>query len=109
VNELTFSRKIIRQADGVFFRVTLRNLPVWAGDNAGTFERAGDVQKHVAKIEYMEGLVTGGEIVPACSFASADWKSVTPGQVPTLKVTFAEGSGAREWAGPTRGGSMSMQ
>ncbi len=95
IESLTYSRQITRTATntGTLFRVTMRNLPL-AGDSAtaGIFERTGtDIQKHVQKIEYIEGSVNNGKITSDVAYVSTDWKGER-GVMPSLKLAFEKSS-----------------
>jgi hypothetical protein len=91
-----FSAQIIRvgSKNGNFFRVTLRNAPIvkLAGGIApepGKFELTGtEVQKYVAKIEYLDGPLVNGQVSTLTDYISTDWKNNGPGQAPALKVQF---------------------
>jgi hypothetical protein len=114
VESMYFSEQITRTnaKTGTFFRVTLRHTPVvneagGAIKDLGYFNQtSGDVQKYVAKIEYIDGPLINGKISPLSTYLSTDWKNGAKGQVPILKLTFAEGSGNRPKPGTNPGAGM---
>jgi hypothetical protein len=89
-----------QQQTGVYFRITLRNIPLKAGSSQGAswkgiFEITGsDVQKYVGKIEF-----SGPN-----KYLSTDWKTQASGQEPNLKVEFLEEAPAMETAPQISGG-----
>lgn len=108
VDSLSYSWQITRTANNAVTlrRVTLRNLPIVqiAGGSATelvVFEKAGaDLQKHMERIEYVDGLLSGGKMVSTTTYVGTDWKNSNKGQVPTLKLVFATGTG--DQGGPSR-------
>ena len=96
-----FSAQIIRTGSntGNFFRVTLRSAPIvkildGVSSDPGKLEQTGsEVQKYVAKIEYMDGPLVNGQISTRTTYLSTDWKNDSPGQAPVLKVQFSLESG----------------
>jgi hypothetical protein len=60
-----------------------------------------DLQKYVAKIEYADGPLSGGQIVSTTTYISTDWQNTSYGQMPTLKLTFAREAGIQ--GEPARG------
>ncbi len=51
-------------------------------------------------IEYVDGLFSDGKIVSTTTYVGTDWRNTVDGQVPTLKLVFAKGTGDQE--GPSR-------
>jgi len=100
VESIYYSRQITRtNGSGTFYRVTLRSVPVNEQANGspaslGSFERSGaDIQKFIAKIEYQDGIIKNGQIDSGIKYISTDWKNNSAGQIPSLKLIFAKGSG----------------
>ena len=91
-----YSQRIVQTLTktGNFYRVTLRNVPIaklvdGVATELGTFQKEGsDLQKHVEKIEFADGPLSGGQITPTTIYVSTDWKDATAGQKPALKLTF---------------------
>lgn len=100
IDSLYYSRQIARtNGSGTLYRITLRNVPIneeikGAPAQLGTFERSGsDIQKFIARIEYKDGIIKNGQIDSGVNYISTDWKNNSPGQIPSLKLAFAKGSG----------------
>ena len=91
---LTYSRQVIRRTagNGTFYRVSLKNVQTIGPTGAiGVVAKSGaDVRYYVVKVEYSDGSLSGGQIVPNTTYVSTDWANTNPGQVPTLQATFAK-------------------
>ena len=106
----SFSRQAFRPHGQAMlsYRVQLKNVPIAtspkkAQGDPGNFEKAGDIQKFVEKIEYTDGVWSNGVLVPGSSFVSFDWTNTDNALRPTLKITLeSEGSGPQQ---PSRPGS----
>jgi hypothetical protein len=92
---LVFSKRITSTVTGkgTFFRVTLQNIPnttvSGSSVSVGTFDGSGpSLQNYMVKIEYVDGYISNGQIVPVTTFVSTDWSRTNPGQVPVLQITF---------------------
>lgn len=89
-----FSRQVSRalQKTSTMYRVTLRNLPIASlVRDQCKFEKTGaDLQKYVVKIEYLDGPLSGTQIVPNTTYLSTDWQNTTAGQTPALKLQFSK-------------------
>jgi hypothetical protein len=93
---LTYSRQITRSGpnDGVFFKVTLRNLPFKGSSEGGgleaeTISLSGlDVQKYVVSIEYTDKTVSGGQVLVMANYHSTDWDGSDGTLKPAIKVVF---------------------
>jgi hypothetical protein len=92
-----FSRVITRISsnNGTSFRVTLQNIPI-GEQPVGTppfpgFEMSGaDIQNYVVSIDYSEGPLDAGKIVPSTKYVSTDWNNSGPGQKPMLKISIKD-------------------
>jgi hypothetical protein len=106
INEMTFSRKVLRQSsEGSYFLVTLVNLPIIKtetdiGTTLASFLKKGvDVRKFVSNVDY----VSGGSI--GTNYTSIDWEDTNG--ILRLEVDFASGPGKRPMGGPAIiGGGM---
>jgi hypothetical protein len=85
IESMYYSVNTSRSAQlGVFYRVTLRNIPLNLTSNSVTswtpiFEMSGsEVQKYAAKIEY----------AGANTYVSTDWQTKLSGHLPELKLEF---------------------
>ncbi len=93
---LSYSRQIIRPGrDGVFYRITLKNVPIGKVANGTasedrSFQKEGDIQKYIEEIEYIDGLLDGNKIVPTTTYISADWANSSEGQQPILKLKLEQ-------------------
>ncbi len=108
-----YSRQILRKTtnpSGTFYRITLKNVPITGAANGstagpGNFIKSGaDAQKYITKIEYADGPVKGGQINSTTKYVTTDWGNTGKGQVPTMKVTFALGSGNKGAIAPAKPG-----
>ena len=88
-----YSRKVIRSeaGNGTSYTVALHNVPLGPVSQAiGGFQKSGaEVQNYVASIEYADGPLSGGDVVPSTKYVSTDWANSTAGQAPVLKGIFA--------------------
>ena len=92
---LVFSKRITSTVTGkgTFFRITLQNIPIitvsGSSVSVGTFDGIGpSLQNYIVKIEYIDGYISNGQIVPVTTYVSTDWSNTNPGQMPALQITF---------------------
>ena len=86
---MVYWRQVLRTGvnSGTYYHVTLQSLPIVV-PSVGTFNGSGvDLQKHVVNIDYADGSLSGGRIVPATTYVSTDW-TTGAGQMPSLSLTF---------------------
>jgi hypothetical protein len=118
VETMYYSRQILRKtvnSSGTFYRITLTKIPLSGNTTItpvvttntapsvtapaspaglGTFQITGsDVQKYITKIEYADGPMAGSQIQSTTKYVTTDWKNIGVGQVPSLRLIFALGSG----------------
>jgi len=133
VDSMCYSRQILRNtvnSSGTFYRLTLTNVPLSgvttvtpvvtpnstssvttpaSTSGVGTFQISGsDVQKYITKIEYADGPMNGTQIQSTTTYVTTDWKNTRVGQIPSLRLTFAIGSG-NAGVTPTKPGMMGGQ
>jgi hypothetical protein len=90
---LSYSRQVARTGGkSVFYRINMKNIPITVFNNGTVetkqFEKQGDVQKYIEKIEYNDGLYDGTTITPAITYVSTDWANTGVGVQPSLKLAF---------------------
>jgi len=95
ITDMYFSRRItyINNNTGIFYQVTLHNVPLGGLDTTQTpgsaiADREGDVQKYITQIDYQNGPLVNGQINATTTYMSTDWKNMKTGMIPVLKLTF---------------------
>ncbi len=114
IESMYYSRQILRTTanpSGTFYRISLKSVPISGAASGstlgpGNFEKSsGDIQKYITQIEYADGPVIDSKINSITKYISTDWGNTFKGQIPTLKLTFAQGSGNLGKT-PTKSGMM---
>ncbi len=113
LESLVYSRQIWRPGSnqGTFYKVTLKDVPIGrlvSGkvENLGKLDLAGpSVQRFVEKIEYIEGPLNVGQIIPTTNLISIEWAN--PLTQPALSLAFsAEAAPDLNETTPPKGGMM---
>lgn len=87
---LVYSRRVIRTAysNGTAYTVTLKDVPLASASRVGAFQGNGaDLQRYVAGVQYLDGQVSGGQIISNFEYVGTDW-TAGGAQSPTLKLSF---------------------
>jgi hypothetical protein len=87
---LVYCRRVIRTAyfSGTAYTVTLKDVPLASGSRVGAFQGNGaDLQRYVAGVQYLDGQVSGGQIISNFEYVGTDW-TAGAAQSPTLKLSF---------------------
>ncbi|MEN8614424.1 hypothetical protein ABFB09_03940 [Dehalogenimonas sp. THU2] len=97
MTSLVFTRRITHTSpdDGVFYEVTLKNVPISSFENEliTANEIGSDILKHVEKVSYIEKSYSNGQLVTNTVLVSTDWTKDAAGLAPYILILFEEGEG----------------